>query len=145
MTTPDSVPSGALHLFDRAFYRQISGILGDSITELVTDFRHSCKRFESRLVETSGEPDPRAFRELCHEIKGSAVMLGFTGLSRLAAEWEDGAVRGVLPSASDAAIRFKNIVEASGLIVADIPPRRVSGSRGSRVVQQNRVRGEVVG
>lgn len=113
----------ALDLFDRAFYQQLSGILGGEMMELVTDFFDSCKRFETRLVEITGEADKSGFRELCHEIKGSAAMLGFTGLSRLAAEWERGSISGEMPSASDASTRFKTMVEASRVMVAGIQAR----------------------
>ena len=91
------------------------------MTGLVEDFLDSCKRFEARLVETAVAGNQSGFRELCHEIKGSAAMLGFTGLSRLAAKWEDAALNGELPSASDAASRFNAMVEASRRIVAEIP------------------------
>ncbi len=91
--------------------------------ELVEDFLDSCKRFDARLVETVAAGNPSGFRELCHEIKGSAAMLGFTGLSRLAAEWESGAISGEMPSAFDASTRFKTMVEASRVMVAGIQAR----------------------
>jgi hypothetical protein len=55
--------------------------------------------------------------------EGSAAMLGFTGLSRLAAEWERGSISGEMPSASDASTRFKTMVEASRVMVAGIQAR----------------------
>lgn len=123
MPPPDLSSPGPADLFDRALYQQLSEIIGVDMTGLVEDFLDSCKRFEARLVETLAAGNPSGFRELCHEIKGSAAMLGFTGLSRLAAEWERGAVRGTLPSAADAATRFKTMVEASRVTVAAIQAR----------------------
>ena len=124
MPAPDIPSPGPADLFDRALYQQLSETIGVAMIELVTDFLDSCKRFEARLVETVAAGSQSGFRELCHEIKGSAAMLGFTGLSRLAAEWESGVTRGELPSASDATTRFKTMVEATREIVADIPARR---------------------
>ncbi len=121
MASSDLLSLGAVDLFDRAFYQQLSGLLGSDMTKLVTDFFDSCNRFETRLVEITGGADKCAFRELCHEIKGSAAMLGFTGLSRLAAEWENGVISGELPSVSEVTTRFKTMVEATRATVAGIP------------------------
>jgi len=123
MPSPDLPSPVSADLFDRALYQQLSEIIGVAMIELVEDFIDSCKRFDARLVETVAAGNPSGFRELCHEIKGSAAMLGFTGLSRLAAEWESGAISGEMPSAFDASTRFKTMVEASRVMVAGIQAR----------------------
>ena len=110
-------------LFDWAVYQQLSEILGGDTIKLVTEFLDSCKCFETCLARIIGEKDKSAFRELCHEIKGAAAMLGFTGLSRLAAEWENGVISGEMPPASSAITLFKTMTEATRAAVAVIPTR----------------------
>lgn len=107
-------------LMDAAHYQAMKDALGGDFSSLVGDFFDDCPRFCSGLESLAAAGDADGFRELSHELKGTSSMLGFSGISRCAAEWEMMAKDGQVPASDCVGERLTLLVEGTGRQVAGL-------------------------
>ncbi|MGD7653717.1 MAG: Hpt domain-containing protein [Verrucomicrobiales bacterium] len=100
-------------LFDLGQVKMMKDALGDDFTDLALEFFVDCGRFASGLVAAVEAGDVSGFRELSHEAKGAAAMLGFSGISGCAGGWEQVAKDGGLPDLESVREQFPQLVEAT--------------------------------
>jgi len=79
-------------LIDHGQYQVMLEMLGE-------DFSVNSEGIANRMAALVEAGDASALRELFHEIKGSAALLGFKGISAHAAACENLAVEGQIPDA----------------------------------------------
>lgn len=121
------MPSGKLlerneiPLVDRVQYLLMLHALGGELDQVILDFLADCEKFLKRLVGLAQAADVAGFRELCHELKGSAAVLGFTGIAGCAARWEKSATAGRLPAVSAVEGELSNLLEATQRWFEDAP------------------------
>ena len=108
-------------LVDRAQYLAILHALGGNLDQLIHEFFSDCERFSQRLVGLATAGDITGFHEVCHEIKGAAAILGFTGISGCATRWETLSASGRLPQLEIIKGEFSNFVEATQRWFEDAP------------------------
>lgn len=108
--TPDSGP-----LINPKQYQDMMDALGDDdFFVFVTEFFESCDdAFSKRLADLSNAGVAEPFFELCHEIKGAAGLLGFSGIADCAAAWEAAAKDGHVPGSGEVLERFNLLVGQS--------------------------------
>jgi len=93
MTPPDE-------LIDRGQYQTMLEMLGGDFSTIVHEFFQNSEGFSKRMAALAEAGDAPNSLELFHEIKGSAAMLGFKGISQHAAAWENLALEGRIPDAA---------------------------------------------
>lgn len=95
----------------------MSDALGEAFQALVSDFFNDCGSFTICLAELSAKDDAGGFRELCHEIKGAAGLLGFSALSKCAANWEEHSRNGEVPGSAEVGEVFTRLVTETRTLV----------------------------
>lgn len=113
-------PNGS-PLLDSTQHQMMADALGDAFSTVAGDFFSECAHFATGLAETAGSGDVCGFRELCHEVKGASAMLGFSGISTCAANWETMANDGQVPDPTLVRERFPNVVEETRRLVDAMP------------------------
>ena len=113
--------SGQTPLIDQTQYQSMAYAIGEAFCGLVTDFLVNCGEFETRLSNQAVAGNADAFRELCHEIKGSAALLGFSGISSCAAGWENGARNGKVPAVATVHETFPRLVADTRALIESQP------------------------
>jgi len=103
--------SGQTPLIDKPQHQSMADALGEAFDSLVADFLGNCGEFETRLSNQAVAGNADGFREICHEIKGSAALLGFSGIASCAADWENGARNGKVPPVAVIQEVFSRMVE----------------------------------
>jgi HPt (histidine-containing phosphotransfer) domain-containing protein len=120
MTTIDATGVAPAPLIAMGHYQSMSDALGDAFQTIIADFFRDCGGFAIRLEEYSGEGRIGELRELCHEIKGAAALLGFRGLADFAAAWETAAGIGKLPDNARIPESFRRLVTETKLLFDSI-------------------------
>ena len=108
-------------LVDAAHHQTMKDALGEDFATLVADFFADCPRFSSGLTTLAGAGDADGFRELSHELKGASALLGFSGISSCAAEWETMAKTGQVPDPAAIDERLPRLVEETRKHLAEMP------------------------
>ena len=108
-------------LMDVSHYRTMKDALGEDFAELVADFFTDCSRYSAGLTSLAEAGDADGFRELSHELKGASALLGLSGISTCAAEWETMAKDGKLPDTGLIRDRFPSLVEETRKQIAELP------------------------
>jgi HPt (histidine-containing phosphotransfer) domain-containing protein len=108
-------------VMDVSHYRTMKDALGDDFAALIADFFADCSRYSAGLTSLAEAGDADGFRELSHELKGASALLGFSGISACAAEWETMAKEGKLPDTGLIRERFPRLVEETRKQVGQMP------------------------
>lgn len=108
-------------VMDISHYRTMKDALGGDFATLVADFLTDCNRYSTGLTSLAEAGDADGFRELSHELKGASALLGFSGISACAAEWETMAKEGNLPDTGLIEDRFPSLVEETRRQVDELP------------------------
>ena len=112
-----STDPGQTPLIDKTQYQSMADALGEAFGDLVAGFLRDCGNFETRLLEQASVGNAGAFRETCHEIKGSAALLGFSGISACAAGWENDARNGQVPAMPVVQETFSRLVSDTRTLI----------------------------
>lgn len=108
-------------LLDPVQHQMMADALGEAFNAVAGEFFNECRRFATGLAEAAESGDASGFRELCHEIKGASALLGFSGISTCAAEWETMAKDGQVPDPGSVRERFPCLVEDTRKHVEETP------------------------
>ena len=108
-------------VMDVSQYRTMKDALGEDFAALVADFFTDCRRYSAGLASLAEAGDADGFRELSHELKGASALLGLSGISTCAADWETMSKDGNLPDTGLIRDRFPSLVEETRKQVTEMP------------------------
>ena len=99
MVPTENASTSPHDLIDHGQYQVMLEMLGEDFSAFVREFFQNSEGLVNRMAALVEAGDASALRELFHEIKGSAALLGFKGISAHAAACENLAVEGQIPDA----------------------------------------------
>ena len=106
MTTPDA-------LLDTEVLRELRTLLGAGLDPVLAAFGTQSAELLADLTAATAAGDAAAVRRLAHLLKGSAGSVGARALGTLAAELEQGALRGDIDAVRERIVPLPALVTAT--------------------------------
>lgn len=111
MKSQDPTQENATPLVDTIQYRRMLAALEDSFPIIISGFFDETDRFTSEFIALTENEDRPGFQRLCHEIRGAASSIGFSGISAFAKKWEEKSGEGDLPAKAELTATFIHLIE----------------------------------
>jgi HPt (histidine-containing phosphotransfer) domain-containing protein len=104
-------------VMDTSQHQMMKDAVGEDFMALIADFFTDCNRYANDLTALAEAKDANGFFELSHELKGSAALLGFSGISACAACWESDARNGQVPEVAWVKETFSRLVTDTRAVI----------------------------